>query len=43
MNANYQSIIQMLRETVRKKLISKYEMAGDMIFKKKKKGKKKHD
>lgn len=40
MNANYQSIIQMLRETVRKKLISKYAMDRDMIFFIKKKRKK---
>ena len=39
MNANYQSIIQMLRETVRKKLISKYAMDRDMIFFEKKKKK----
>lgn len=39
MNANYQSIIQMLRETVRKKLISKYAMDRDVIFFEKKKKK----
>lgn len=37
MNANYQSIIQMLRETVRKKLISKYAMDRYDFFKKRKK------
>lgn len=39
MNANYQSIIQMLRETVRKKLISKYAMDRAVIFFEKKKKK----